>query len=66
MNCTDMAYNASPALTGAPGALASSVQNVTVMAKGYWHFPVGSTQWWPFVSGGLSATKLVFSLRYMF
>ena len=56
MNCTDMAYNASPALVGASGALASSVQNVTVMAKGYWYFPVGSTQWWPFVSGGIGVS----------
>lgn len=53
MNRTDMTYNASPAIASQAGALASSVQNVTIMAKGYWYFPVGSTQWWPFVSGGL-------------
>ncbi|GAB3131231.1 hypothetical protein GCM10027256_37250 [Novispirillum itersonii subsp. nipponicum] len=57
MNRTDMAYNASPVLAGQPGALASSVQNVTVMAKGYWYFPVGSTMWWPFVSGGVGLSR---------
>ncbi len=54
MNRTEVTYNASPLLLGGgSGALASTVQNVTTMAKGYWHFPVGSENWWPFVSGGL-------------
>jgi opacity protein-like surface antigen len=47
-------YDASPLLRGRPsGALASTAQNVTTMAKAYWHFPVRSDMWWPFVSGGL-------------
>lgn len=55
MNRTEVTYDASPMLAGNPtsGALASTVQNVTTMARGYWHFPVGSKMWWPFVSGGL-------------
>ena len=54
MNRTEVTYNASPSMLGGPsGGLASTVQNVTTMAKAYWHFPVGSENWWPFVSGGL-------------
>lgn len=54
MNRTEVTYDASPSLQGrSSGALASTVQNVTTMARGYWHFPVGSDMWWPFVSGGL-------------
>jgi opacity protein-like surface antigen len=54
MNRTELTYNASPLQLGtSSGALASTVQNITGMAKAYWHFPVGSRMWWPFVSGGL-------------
>ncbi|MBR9970568.1 outer membrane protein [Magnetospirillum sulfuroxidans] len=54
MNRTEVTYDASPLRTSQnSGALASTVQNVTTMAKGYWHFPVGSSAWWPFVSAGL-------------
>jgi opacity protein-like surface antigen len=54
INRTEMTYDASPLLQGGnSGALASTVQNVTTMAKAYWHFPVNSGQWWPFVSAGL-------------
>jgi opacity protein-like surface antigen len=54
MNRTEVTYDASPLLQGrASGALASTAQNVTTMAKAYWHFPVGSDKWWPFVSGGV-------------
>lgn len=54
MNRTELTYDASPMLgTPGSGALASTVQNVTTMARGYWHFPVGSRAWWPFVSAGL-------------
>lgn len=54
MNRTEVTYDASPLLTTpGSGALASTVQNVTTMLRGYWHFPVGSRHWWPFVSGGL-------------
>lgn len=54
MNRTEVTYDASPLLQGGgSGALASTAQNITTMAKAYWHFPVGSDKWWPFVSGGL-------------
>ena len=54
MNRTEVTYNSSPLLLGGgSGALASTVQNITTMAKAYWHFPVGSENWWPFLSGGL-------------
>ncbi len=54
MNRTEVTYDASPFLIGTPsGALASTVQNVTTMAKVYWHFPVESATWWPFLSAGL-------------
>ena len=53
-NRTELTYDASPMLSNpGSGALASTVQNVTTMARGYWHFPVGSREWWPFVSAGL-------------
>jgi len=51
MNRTEVTYNVSPLFTNAPsGALASTAQNVTGMLKAYWHFPVDSALWWPFVS----------------
>jgi opacity protein-like surface antigen len=53
MNRTEITDDSSPMMTSrATGALASTVQNVTTMAKGSWHFPVQSTRWWPFVSAG--------------
>ncbi|MGB0672110.1 MAG: outer membrane protein, partial [Rhodospirillales bacterium] len=59
MNRTEVTYDSSPAITGAgsSGALSSTAQNVTLMAKGYWHFPVGSRNWWPFVSGGVGLSR---------
>ncbi|MBX9633870.1 MAG: outer membrane beta-barrel protein [Magnetospirillum sp.] len=54
INRTEVTYDASPLLLNRPsGSLASTVQNVTTMAKAFYHFPVGSSQWWPFISGGL-------------
>lgn len=54
MNRTEVTYDSSPLLlSGGSGALASTVQNVSTMAKFYWHFPVGSDNWWPFVSSGI-------------
>lgn len=54
MNRTEVTYDASPLLQGgSSGALASTVQNVTAMFNGYWHFPVHSDKWWPYVSAGL-------------
>ena len=56
MNRTEVTYDASPLLTsGSSGALASTAQNVTTMAKFYWHFPVGSENWWPFASTGVGS-----------
>ncbi|MGE5505580.1 MAG: outer membrane protein [Actinomycetota bacterium] len=59
INRTEMTYDASPLLQGGgnSGALASTVQNVTTMAKAYWHFPVKSEAWWPFVSAGLGWSR---------
>ncbi len=54
MNRTEVTFNESPHLYGAAsGALASTAQNVTTMVKAYWHFPVKSAIWWPFVSAGV-------------
>jgi opacity protein-like surface antigen len=54
INRTEVTYDASPLLQGtSSGALASTAQNITTMAKAYWHFPVNSDKWWPFVSGGV-------------
>lgn len=58
MNRTEITYDASPMMTRrATGALASTVQNVTTTAKGYWHFPVNSAHWWPFVSAGVGWSR---------
>jgi len=54
MNRTEVTYNASPLTTSATsGSLSSTAQNIAMMVNGYWHFPVNSKIWWPFVSGGL-------------
>lgn len=54
INRTEVTYDASPLFdSGSSGALASTAQNVTIMAVAYWHFPVGSDKWWPYISGGL-------------
>ena len=65
MNRTEINYDASPVLPGSPGtSLSSTIQNVTTMAKAYWHFPVGSEMWWPFVSGGLGWSHNTVKNRY--
>jgi len=65
MNRTEVTYNASPVLLGvSSGALASTVQNVTGMAKAYWHFPVNSANWWPFISGGLGMSMNTVKSQY--
>ena len=54
MNRTEVTYDAAPLTTAnGSGSLASTAQNITTMANAYWHFPVGSKIWWPYVSGGL-------------
>jgi len=58
MNRTEVTYDASPVLLSTPsGALASTAQNITGMAKVYWHFPVNSDRWWPFLSGGVGWSR---------
>ncbi|MGE4279268.1 MAG: outer membrane protein [Magnetospirillum sp.] len=65
INRTEIGYDASPLMQGGTGtALASTVQNVTTMAKAYWHFPVNSDKWWPFVSGGLGWSHNTIKSRY--
>lgn len=65
MNRTEVTYDASPLKLGGPsGALASTVQNVTTMAKLYWHFPVNSPEWWPFVSAGLGWSRNTVKSQY--
>lgn len=65
MNRTEVTHDTSPLMrTGTSGALASTAQNVTAMAKVYWHFPVGSEKWWPFVSGGLGWSHNTLKSQY--
>lgn len=65
MNRTEVTYDVSPLLQGtASGALASTVQNITTMGKAYWHFPVDSKDWWPFVSGGLGWSRNTVKSQY--
>ncbi len=65
MNRTEVIYNASPLLRGtSSGALASSVQNVTGMARAYWHMPVNSSRWWPFLSAGIGISRNVAKSQY--
>lgn len=65
MNRTEVTYNASPVLLGtSSGALASTLQNVTGMAKAYWYFPVNSPNWWPFISGGVGWSHNTIKSQY--
>lgn len=65
MNRTEVTYDSSPLFSGgASGALASTAQNITTMARAYWHFPVGSDKWWPYVSGGLGWSHNTFKSHY--
>ena len=65
MNRTEVTYDASPLLTNrASGALASTAQNVTAMAIAYWHFPVDSDKWWPFVSAGVGLAHNTIKSQY--
>ena len=60
MNRTEINYDKSPVLSGSSDAVGSTVQNVTGLAKVYWHFNVDSPKWSPFLLGGvgLSRTKV--------
>lgn len=65
MNRTEVIYDASPLLRGvSSGALASSVQNITAMGKMYWHIPVNSRRWWPFLSAGIGISRNVAKSQY--
>lgn len=65
MNRTEVTYDATPVLASGPsGALASTAQNVTGMAKFYWHFPVDSDRWWPFVSAGIGWSRNMVKSQY--
>jgi opacity protein-like surface antigen len=65
MNRTEVTYDASPLLTSpASGALASTAQNITTMAKVFWHFPVDSTNWWPFASAGIGWSRNTVKSQY--
>lgn len=59
MNRTEITYDASPLFKpGTPASsLASTVQDVSLMAKGYWHFETDDPQWSPFVSVGLGVAR---------
>lgn len=62
MNRTEINYDKSPLFSGSSpnDAVGSTVQNVTALAKVYYHFNVGDPKWSPFLSGGfgLSRTKV--------
>lgn len=65
MNRTEVTYDRTPFLQNAPsGALASTAQNVTAMMKLYWHFPVDSDKWWPFVSTGIGWSRNTLKSQY--
>jgi len=65
MNRTEVTYDATPLLRSGPsGALASTAQNVTAMMKLYWHFPVDSDKWWPFVSTGIGWSRNTAKSQY--
>jgi len=59
MNRTEVSYNQSPLFAGsaANDAVGSDLQNVTAMAKGYYHFASGDRMWSPFISGGLGLSR---------
>jgi len=65
INRTEVIYDASPlSRSGSSGSIASSAQNVTTMVNAYWHFPVGSRTWWPYVSGGLGWAHTTMKSQY--
>ena len=66
MNRTEVSYNASPVYAGggAADAIGSDIQNVTLMAKAFWHFDAGSPMWSPFVSAGLGVSRNAVTGRF--
>ena len=60
MNRTEVTFDSTPLLSGGGTnyALSSTVQNISVMLKGYWYFKVGDPAIWsPFISGGLGFSR---------
>ena len=66
MNRTEVSYNSSPVYSGGGPAdsIGSDIQNVTLMAKGFWHFDAGSPRWSPFVSAGLGVSRNAVTGRF--
>jgi opacity protein-like surface antigen len=62
MNRTEVTYDAAPLLRGAGTnyALGSTVQDVSLMLRGFWHFKAGDPAVWsPFVSAGAGVARNV-------
>lgn len=60
MNRTEVTYDSTPLLSGGGTnyALASTVQNISLMLRGYWHFRLGNPAIWsPFLSGGVGLSR---------
>jgi len=60
MNRTELTYDASPLLrgSGANYALGSTVQDVSLMLRGFWHFKLSEPAMWsPFVSAGAGVAR---------
>lgn len=60
MNRTEVTFDGAPLLTGGGTnyALSSTVQNVSLMLKGYWYFRSGNPEVWsPFISGGIGLSR---------
>lgn len=60
MNRTEVTFNSNPLLTtgGSDYAVASTVQNVSLMLRGAWYFHVGDPNVWsPFVSAGVGVAR---------
>ncbi len=66
MNRTEISYNASPLFSSSSSndAVGSDIQNVTLMAKGYYHFDAGNPMWSPFIMGGLGLSRTAVSGQY--
>jgi opacity protein-like surface antigen len=60
MNRTEVTFDSSPLLRGAGTnyALASTVQDISLMLRGYWHFKLGDPKIWsPFLSAGAGVAR---------
>lgn len=60
MNRTEVTFDGAPLLSGSGTnyTLSSTVQNVSLMLKGYWYFRSGNPAVWsPFISGGLGLSR---------